>query len=459
MDFRLTTAISLGKLISFVIKFIGGGATAAPGLLALKIDRRLVSKLSKKIKKGAIIITGTNGKTTTARLVFDVLSPKSNIIHNRQGSNLLRGIASTLISQTSIFGKIEKSWALWEVDEATLPEAIKNTRPGIVLILNLFRDQLDRYGEVDSIRRKWQKAVSSLPKNSTLILNADDPNVSILSRAFHGKVVYFGVAEKKINLPQVIHVADVRYCLDCGSKLIYKAITSSHMGHYRCSSCKLKRPTPQISASKLTFSSDFSTSVNVGIDGETIKLTYPLPGLFNVYNILATVCVAKVLEISPVDLKERVTKFSAAFGRFQRIQIGNKNILLFLIKNPTGANEVLRTLANRGNLNLLIALNDKVADGRDVSWIWDVNWEILKSQTQKVVVSGIRAWDIATRLKYASFKLSKNSIHENIFYSIKYSLSLMNNKDTLIVLPTYTALISVQGALNKLGESTKWQEQ
>ncbi len=460
MDLKLFWAILIGKLTAKIIKLAGGGATAAPGLYALKFDPSLVKKLNRKIKHGSIIVSGTNGKTTTARLAYNILSTKYKIIHNRQGSNLLRGIASTLISQSSLFGKLKYDLAIWEVDEATLPEALKNVYPRAIVLLNLFRDQLDRYGEVDSLRNKWQKALSTLSQNTALILNADDPGISILAKSFRGKKIFFGVNDNKINLPRVASIVDVKHCLICGSDLIFDAQLSAHLGHYRCLKCSFSRPQPQISASGLKFQLNFSAFIKLNVNGQASTVHYSLPGLYNVYNILASTAVATSFKIDSQVTISKIRTFSAAFGRFQKTKVKDRELVTFLIKNPTGANEVIRTISQLPRVNLLIILNDKIADGRDVSWIWDTNWEILKGKTKKIFVSGIRCFDMVLRLKYAGLRLSKNNIHKEINYSIINTLQKMNTKDTLIILPTYTALLEVQKILNQIGRETiKWQHQ
>ena len=471
MDLKLLLAIFTGKLIAVIIRILGKtGATSAPGLYTLKIDPHLVKKLSKQIQSGSIIISGTNGKTTTARLISTILSKKYNIIHNRSGSNLLRGIASTLISKSSLLGKFKSNLAIWEVDEAALPEAIENTSPKIIVLLNLFRDQLDRYGEVDAIRTKWQKSLSKLPASSTLIANADDPGISFLTKSFKGKTIFFGISDKQINLPKTANVADIRHCLNCQSNLKYTAILSAHMGHYSCANCHLQRPKPHVNASNLKFLKDFKSKVKFSIFNFQFSIEYNLPGLYNVYNVLAAFGVAKTAKLDLSIAKKAVHEFSAAFGRFQKIKINNKNIIIFLIKNPAGANEIIRILGQKDKLNLLLILNDNIADGRDVSWIWDTDWELLTSKTKKVQISGTRAWDLATRLKYAGYKLGKNDIYmgnhiphkyrnKEIYYSIKQTLKKLNKKDTLLVLPTYTAMLEIQKSLNKMGAETQWQNQ
>ena len=459
MDLKFKFAIIAGKIISFLLRTVGRGATTAPGLFALKIDPKLIEKLSKQLKYGSILITGTNGKTTTARLTYDILSTKYKIIHNRQGSNLLRGIASTLVQKTNLNGDLKADLAIWEVDEATFPQTTEVVRPKIIALLNLMRDQLDRFGEVDSLRIKWQEAISKLSRKTTLVLNIDDPGISFLANTLKGKTIFFGVNVEKINLPQITNVADIKYCLNCQSKLTYTSLLTAHMGHYYCPNCKLTRPKPHIAAQNLEFQQDFKTSAKISIHNSLFTFHYNLPGLYSVYNVLGATSIATVLNVEPEKIKRSIEQFAAAFGRFQRLKIGNKNVIIFLIKNPAGANEVLRTIAQNYKLNILAILNDNIADGKDVSWIWDTDWEILASKIKKISVSGIRAWDLATRFKYAGIKLGNKNVNKDINYSITQSLKNMSTKDTLLILPTYTALLDVQKSLNQKGSTIKWQHQ
>ncbi len=460
MDLRLTTAILTGKFIGFLTKLKGGGATAAPGLYALKIDRELVKKLTSKTNFESIVISATNGKTTTSRIIANILENSGvKIIHNRQGSNLLRGLASTLITKSSLTGKFDHTIGIWETDEATLHEVIESTNPKTVILINLFRDQLDRYGEVDAVRAKWQKVIENLPKSTTLILNADDPGISFLAKFHKGKVLFFGVNDKKINLPDINNVADARFCLNCGNTLTYNILLSAHMGHYYCSNCDFKRPTPEVNATDLKFKPDYSTSLKLTINHELLTISYLLPGLYNVYNIMAAAACASDLNIKGNIVKKSIENFSAAFGRFQKLDVGGKKIIIFLIKNPAGANEVIRTIVGTQNQVCLLAiLNDNIADGKDISWIWDTSWEAMSGVTNKVSVSGTRAWDLANRLKYAEIKLSTDKVYKDINYSVVKSVKIMGSKDTLIILPTYTALLGVQKSLSKLG-AVKWHTQ
>ena len=451
MDLRLTFAISIGKAISIFNKISGTGGTAAPGLFALKIDPNLVRKLTKKLPFGNLVISGTNGKTTTTRLTSNILETKFKIVNNRQGSNLLRGIASTLITRSDLVGNLDANLGIWEVDEGTLPEVAQNTNPKLICLLNLFRDQLDRYGEVDTTRQKWQKSLTEQNQGPTLILNADDPQIAFIGEKLK-KTMYFGINQTEFNLPQIPQVADIKYCLNCASKLNYKAQLTSHMGHYFCTKCKFKRPIPQISASKTTFKSNFSTSTTIN----KTNINYNLPGLYNVYNVLAAFAICDALKIDHTKIKEKIEEFSAVFGRFQKSTINNKKIITFLIKNPAGANEVIRTLSLKKDLNILAILNDNIADGKDVSWIWDTNWEKLIGQIKNISVSGTRSYDLAVRLKYAGIDMKKVKIDSDISNATK---EIIHNahKNELIFLPTYTALLDVQKTLAKLG-GAKWHK-
>lgn len=441
MDPQLTLAILTGKVIAFILKFTGSGATAAPGLYALKVDPNLVKKLTEKNVPKSIIVSGTNGKTTTSRLIYDILSTKYKILHNRAGSNLLRGIASTLIEKSSLIGKIDADLAIWEADEAALLPISKNIKIDTLVLLNLFRDQLDRYGEINTTRKKWQGIVSNLPKSSTLILNSDDPSTNYLAKFTGAKTIFFGVETDGINLPQVENVADVKYCINCGHKLSYETLYSAHLGKYSCSNCNLKRNTPQIKATRLKFNSDFSADLELTHHSSLLTIHSPLPGLYNVYNALAVASVASTFKISTDQIKKTINSFSAAFGRFQKEKLNGSEITTFLIKNPAGANEVIRTISTESNLNILAILNDNIADGRDVSWIWDTNWEALRGKVNNIFVSGTRAYDLALRLKYAGIKTAPNHISTDIKSALDKSTKLSTN---LIILPTYTAMLELQ---------------
>ncbi len=456
MDLKLTLAISIGKLTALVLKVKGSGATAAPGLYALKIDPNLVKKLSSSNNIKSIVVSGTNGKTTTSRLIYDIFKTKYKIIHNRAGSNLLRGVASTLVKESSPFGKIKTDFCLWEADEAALLPISQQIKISSLVLLNLFRDQLDRYGEIDTTRKKWQQVVTSLPSSSTLIVNADDPSTNYLSKFTKAKKLFFGLETTKINLPNVENVADVKYCLNCGNKLTYKALYSAHLGDYFCPNCGEKRNDTQVKVTAVNFAQDFSLSLTLRANSKKVTINSHLPGLYSAYNIAAAAAAANS-EFEIGKIKNSIENFSSAFGRFQTIEKEGKKIITLLIKNPAGANEVLRTIATSTNLNLLCILNDKIADGADVSWIWDTNWEILKSKVNSLTCSGTRAYDIALRLKYGQITLDKQMVIPKIKTSLSTALGKINKGETLIILPTYTAMLDLQQILSTGGE--KWHQE
>lgn len=459
MDLKLFVAILVGKIAYFLIKISGkSGGTAAPGLYALKIDPQLITKLTRKIKYGSVLISGTNGKTTTARLVSEILSSKFPILHNRQGSNLLRGIASTLVCNSTFLGTMKGNLGIWEIDEAVFKQACETIKPKIVVLLNLFRDQLDRYGEIDTIKKNWHESLLKLDKSTLLIANFDDPGIVFTSRNFKGKLIGFAVESTKSHLPPVDAVSDINHCPNCQGKLKYKKVLTSHLGNFYCQTCLFKRPEPKISAHDIELKPNFATSLKIKNGNKNFSLSYNFPGLYNVYNVLASIGVTTSFKVNTNNLIKTIENFSGAFGRYQKIRVNDKKITIFLIKNPAGANEVLRTIPLGKALSLLVILNDNFADGRDVSWIWDTNWEILNHKFKNLFVSGTRAWDMALRLKYADIKLSKNNVYEDISYSVQTVIENMNNKDTLIVLPTYTALLEMQKLLAKKGQ-IKWHEQ
>lgn len=458
MDFQLAIALIFGKVIALALKLKGSGATAAPGLYALKIDPNLVKKLSSKNNLKSIVVSGTNGKTTTSRILYDIISRKYKVIHNRQGSNLLRGIASTMITNASVFGKLNYDYAVWESDEAALLPISQNININTLVLLNLFRDQLDRYGEIDTTRKKWQEVVKNLKPDASLILNADDPSVNYLSKFTKSKKIFFGLSTTKIDLPKIENVADVKFCPNCNGKLIYMDLYSAHLGTYKCSQCSFKRETPQVFINTITFDKDYSTNIKVNLNNKSLSINYQLPGLFNAYNTVAALTAAVSLGVDPKSASENIGKFTAAFGRYQNIKLDDKNLLLFLIKNPAGANEVIRTIAINQKINLLVILNDNIADGRDVSWIWDTNWEALSGKISNIDISGSRAFDMALRLKYSGIKINQKNVHRDLNSATAQSLSKLAKDDTLFILPTYTALIELQAYLKSKGVAS-WQNQ
>lgn len=403
--------IAKTRFLSRAIAMFGLGAGATwPGEIALLLSPSIASSLAKAPKEGVVLVVGTNGKTTTTLMLAQVLMGQGKrVIHNASGANLLNGIVSSFIVQSDWLGRIHADWGVFEVDENSLPIVLTYVKPKAIVILNLFRDQLDRYGEVDVIVEKWQKAIAQLPKETYLIVNADDPGVAVLG-AVRNNVIYFGVNDTTKFLKTKEHATDSTFCPNCGNRLTYEGVYYSHIGIWKCTKCGAKRPKPDID----TFPS-------------------PLPGLYNQYNTLAAVATAKALHIQPT-----FRSFAPAFGRQEEIDVDGKKIKLFLSKNPTGFNASLRTVLEMGGKDILFVLNDRIPDGRDISWIWDVDFEMLP-RNARVVASGDRARDMGIRLKYAGVKANTEP-------DLRKALS-HSSKHTLYVLATYSAMLEVRKIL------------
>jgi len=443
MDARSALAISAGKLVKFINKHTGTGGTAAPGLVSSYLDKNLLKKLSSQLEK-IILITGTNGKTTTSRIVGNFLEYKGiNYIHNRHGSNLERGLISCFVEQLDFFGKLKANFGVFEVDEAVLKRVVEKIFPNIVTINNLFRDQLDRYGEVDNIKKMWLEIVKNLENEVTLVLNADDPTVSFLGRQANCKVLYFGVDDLKQNLGKLPIAVDSSKCPVCLKDLFYNAYFLSHQGIFECKNCDFKRPKPDITAEKIELGKNETQFVLFDKSKDLkLHLAANLPGLYNIYNCLAAYTTIKAfddnIDIFPVILKE----FKPVFGRNERFFFDGRNIIVALAKNPTGFNEVIRTFLDQPNQFVLLLINDKIADGRDVSWIWDVDFEQLENQEYHFTVGGVRSTEMALRLKYAGIKnvTEIGSIKEAFFKA----LSSTPINGTLTIIPTYTAMLDLK---------------
>lgn len=447
---KLILAITTAKLISLLSKtFTKGGGTAAPGLYALKIDPQLIKKLSRSLTYGTIIVAGTNGKTTTTRMIAAILKEsRISYIHNKEGSNLLRGLASVLVQKANFTNKPLADYALWEVDEATLPQLLLQVQPKIIVLTNLFRDQLDRYGEVASIRNSWKTTLSDLPANTTLILNADDPSIAHLGKEVKASVSYYGL-DYGSQTDIVATSADANFCPVCNTELAYDKIYFSHIGVFHCPQCGFSRPPITYEACEIRADSKQTQFTLTTENRAPLYLHIPLPGTYNIYNALAAASGALALGLDANKIGSALNKFKSAFGRMETIQIKDKTIRLFLVKNPTGFNEVLHTLLqnNQSYGTIAMALNDNFADGTDVSWIWDVNFEQLQQHVNKVHITGTRRYDLAVRLKYAEIEQevedSLSTILENFLGN--------TSQQTLCYLPSYTAMLELRQYLVNQG--------
>jgi UDP-N-acetylmuramyl tripeptide synthase len=447
------TAAGLSRRLRF------GGGTALPGLVAERLDPGIVPALASQLGQGSVLVTGTNGKTTTSRLLRSIVEAAGlTPVANREGSNMMRGVAAALAEAADWDGRMrrrKKRIGVFEVDEATMPQVARAVRPRVVTFTNLFRDQLDRYGEVETVAAIWGEAVAAFPADVTLVLNADDPAVAALREQARGPVVLYGLDDVTQATGEIEHAADARWCTKCGAELEYDAVFYGHIGHWRCPSCGNTRPTPDV---RITSIDQTAHGPKLSIAGPEWKVSVHLaqPGTYNVYNALAAAATASALSLGPSAIGPGLLNATAAFGRQEIIEIDGRDVHVILAKNPAGLNQVLRTLPD-GDLDLALFLNDDIADGRDISWIWDVDFELLAGRARSVTASGRRAWDMALRLKYAGVS-EKPRVANNIATALRKAINETPEEGELYAIPTYTAMLEVRNVLGKWAGRGKFWE-
>jgi UDP-N-acetylmuramyl tripeptide synthase len=427
-----------------------GGGTTLPGRMLLRMEPEALARLGSRLDGGTTLVSATNGKTTTAAMIAAAMAAAGRRpVHNRAGSNMTWGVATALLEQDGEEG-------LFEVDEAWLPRVAAQLDPTLVVLGNLFRDQLDRYGEMEALAEEWGKTIEARVGRSSFVLNADDPAIADLGRDAAGAarpgVSYFGIADPSQALPELQHAFDAKHCRRCGNPYAYERAFVGHLGHYSCPACGAARPSPTVEATAIELLGMEGSKVTLRTPAGELRLRLPLPGLYNVYNALAAVGAALELGIEPDRIVIALEGVRAAFGRVETIEIGAARLSILLIKNPAGANEVLRTLqleARDEGLDLWIALNDRIADGRDVSWIWDADFELLAARVRRVVCTGTRAAEMALRLKYAGWEAEAIEVEPRIARSL--DLALEKGEGRLFALPTYTALLELRKLLSARG--------
>jgi UDP-N-acetylmuramyl tripeptide synthase len=434
-----------------------GGGTTLPGRVLLRTAPDAISRLGSRLTGPRTVLSATNGKTTTAGMLASALHAAGrDPVHNRAGSNMAWGVATALIEGHGDEG-------LFEVDEAWLPQVVGELDPTLLVLGNLFRDQLDRYGELERLADEWAEVIAGREGRTGLVLNADDPLIADLGRdrdlRRRAGVTFFGIEDPSQALPELQHDFDAKHCRRCGSPYVYERAFVGHLGHYRCPNCGADRPSPDVDATGIELHGIGGSSFTVHTPDGDIAVELPLPGLYNVYNALAAVAAAGRLGVPGDRIREGLHSVRAAFGRVETIPVGDRSLSILLIKNPAGANEVLRTLrleADRGgeDLDVWAALNDRIADGRDVSWIWDADFELLAGSVRRVHCTGTRAAEMALRLKYAGWPPDRIVVAEGIGPALDRALEESGGR--LFALPTYTALIELRTLLSRRGLATEF---
>src|SRR3989338_1004026 len=433
--------ILVAKVAGFIIKLLSLGAGSTwPGHIALAINPRIARDILSTNKIKVVLVVGTNGKTTTAKLLRVILEKNGHrVIKNQEGANLLNGITSALVNNATLNGKIDADVAIFEVDENMLPIVSTEITPTAVILLNLFRDQLDRYGEVNSISAKWQNVLKKLPDTTQIFINGDDPQLFYIGSKLNQKVNYFGLSNKHFTLSEIPHDVDSVYCPVCGKRLDYKGISYSHLGDFSCSACGFKRK-------------------NV-VDFEDSKFPTPLLGRYNLYNRNAAIIAAKEVFLIPDELiAKSLGDFSPAYGRQEKIKYKDKTVFMLLSKNPVGFNQSIETVIENFDIkknNIVLVLNDRIHDGTDVSWIWDVEFDKLHEFASKIFISGDRAYDMAIRMKYGlpsdqQMTSSQNKlmfdnaiVYENLKNAIDHAAASGHNDDC-IILATYSGMLDAR---------------
>jgi lipid II isoglutaminyl synthase (glutamine-hydrolysing) len=416
----------------------GRGGTSLPGKLLMRLEPHAITQLAARLGNGSAVISATNGKTTTAAMVAGVLERTgARLVHNRAGANMAGGVATALLD-----GPRDADTGLFEVDEFWLGQVVAELQPRALLLANLFRDQLDRYGELDTIADRWAQVAAAT--DAALVLNADDPIVADLGRE-HG-ATYFGVEDDGIALTEMQHAADAKHCRRCGAPYVYDAVYLGHLGRYHCDACGARRPDPHIAARDVALDGVRGARFLLNTPVGDREIALPLPGLYNVYNALAAAALALALGATLDQVAEGLRAVSPAFGRAETLVVGGRQLSILLVKNPAGANEVLRTLVlEDGEHDLLAVLNDNIADGRDVSWIWDADFELLAPRVRRATCSGTRAAEMALRLKYAGVPSGRLAVEPNLDAGLDRALS--TGAGPIYALPTYTAMLALREAL------------
>jgi lipid II isoglutaminyl synthase (glutamine-hydrolysing) len=444
--------LALSRAIGAASRASGrGGGTTLPGRVLLRLEPEAIARLGGRLDRGTTIVSATNGKTTTAGMIAAILAADGRRpVHNRAGSNMTWGVATALLEQRGEEG-------LFEVDEAWLPRVAEQLDPTLIVLGNLFRDQLDRYGEMEALADDWAKTVAARAGRTGYVLNADDPLIADLGRDAEGArrdgVLYFGIEDASQALPELQHAFDAKHCRRCGHPYAYERAFVGHLGHYSCPDCGAERPRPEVAATAIELRGMEGSRVTVRVPGGEIRLELPLPGLYNVYNALAAVAAGLRLGVAPDRIAAALGEMRAAFGRVETIPVDGTPVSILLVKNPAGANEVLRTLRLEGEdgegIDLWIALNDRIADGRDVSWIWDADFELLAGRVRRVVCTGTRAPEMALRLKYAGWAPEAIEVVPGIGPSL--DAAAQGSGRRLFALPTYTALLELRKLLADRG--------
>lgn len=451
-------SLAIARTVGSLSRRLGrGGGTSLPGKVLLKIRPAALQELGRELARGSVCVSATNGKTTTSRLLAACMEGAGwRVVSNPAGANLLSGVTTALLEGHGRRPRPEVG--LFEVDEFALPPVARRIAPRVLLLMNLFRDQLDRYGELETIADAWAAMVRDLPPDTVLVLNADDPAVAALADAVPGRrVVFFGIDDPAVALAELPHAADSTRCRRCGEPLAYERVVLGHMGAWACTACHARRPARDVSATRVALEGTRGLRLTLTTPQGEMAMPVALPGVHNAYNATAAVAAALTLGIDPAVITSAITGADAAFGRAERVVLDGHELVLLLAKNPAGANTTVQTvLLDPEPLHLLVALNDRTADGHDVSWIWDVDYEPLLDRLASLTVTGDRAHDMALRFLYAGLPRERIHVVPSPAAALDAAVAGLPAGSPLYVLPTYTAMLGLRAVLVERGAAREY---
>lgn len=441
---RLIFAVLVARLTGWISRMTGRGGSSLPGLVARRIDPRVLSELTQDLVQGVALLTGTNGKTTTAAMIRHILSQSGRAtVSNRSGANLILGLTASVVQAESGFRIYPRAdLALLETDEATMPRASQEIGPRVISVTNFFRDQLDRYGELSTTVQFVRRGIDHLSPDGQLVLNADDPQVARLGDSAQ-HVIYYGLEGSSDSSLGEYDTLDARFCPHCGAALSYERRYFAHLGHYSCSGCGWVRPLPQVSVESWNREQH---TLTLRIRDEVHTVPWTMPGIYNIYNQIAAIATALSLNVAVAEIKAALESFRPAFGRMETFSVGAQTICIALVKNPVGFNQVLATMEEEKTaVSVLVVINDRYADGQDVSWLWDVDFEkwAHRMPVRRWWISGVRAYDMAIRLKYAGVNPELIEVEVNVLMALKRAVQGIEDVP-LYILPTYTAMLEVR---------------